>query len=82
MDVVMFGNLMKYISIAAGVIGTLFGVDLIFGAKATLALKKILDKSTDIVDRVIIGPHPKRIFGLIILILSLIILFLISRTTL
>lgn len=82
MDEIIFNNLMKYISITAGVIGTLVGIDLIFGAKATLALKKVLDKSIDIVDKTIIGPHPKRIFGVIILVLSLIILFLISRTTL
>ena len=81
MNEVMFGNLMKYISITAGVIGTLVGLDLIFGAKAIRALKKVLDRSTDIVDKVIIGPHSKRIFGIIILFLSLIILFLISRAT-
>ena len=81
MDEVIFANLMKYISITACAIGTLVGLDLIFGAKVTLVLKKVLDRSTDIVDKVIISAYPKRIFGIIILLLSLIILFLISRAT-
>lgn len=78
MDEILFNQIVKSISIIAGVIGVLFGVDLIFGAKVIKSLKKILDRSTDIIDRALID-HGKKVFGFIILALSLIILFLVRR---
>jgi hypothetical protein len=76
MEEVAFGNLLKNISLTVGIIGVLVGLDLIFGAKVIIYLKKILDKSTDIVDKTIINVHSKKVFGFVILFLSLIILFL------
>ena len=83
MDEILFNKIIKSIAMTAGIIGVLFSVDLIFGAKATAFLKKILDRGTDIIDKTIIerNHHSKRIFGFIILAFSLIILFLISRAT-
>lgn len=78
MDEILFNQIVKSISTIAGVIGVLFGADLIFGAKATNFLKKILDRGTDIIDRALID-HGKKVFGFIILALSLIILFLVRR---
>lgn len=79
MDEILFSQILKIISTVAGVIGVLFGVDLIFGAKMTRSLKRILDRGTDIIDRALVN-HGKRVFGFVILILSLLILFLIRIT--
>jgi hypothetical protein len=76
MDEVAFGNLLKNISLAVGILGVVVGLDLILGAKVIIYLKKILDRSTDIVDKTIINAHSKRTFGFAILFLSLLILFL------
>ena len=76
MDEVVFGNLLKNISLTVGVIGILVGADLILGARVIIYLKKILDRSTDIVDKTIINARSKKTFGFVILFLSLIILFL------
>lgn len=82
MDEILFNQIMKSTSVIAGIIGVLFGVDLIFGAKVTTFLEKILDRSVNIVDKTVIEHNPpRRIFGFIILILSLAILFLISKAT-
>lgn len=80
MDEILFGRIIRYICLAAGIIGTLAGLDLIFGAKVILALKRILDTSTDVVDKALTNPRTERIAGVIILILSLIILFLAGKT--
>lgn len=80
MDEFLFDRIMRSISAMAGIIGVLFGTDLIFGAKITTSLKKILDRGTDIIDRALVN-HTKKVFGVIILALSLIILFLVRRTT-
>ena len=79
MDEVVFGNLIKYTSFVIGIFGTLAGVDLILGAKIIIYLKAILDKGTDIVDKAIVSTHSKRIFGSIILFLSMVILFLSNK---
>jgi hypothetical protein len=79
MDEVTYGNLLRTLSVTIGAFGTLVGLDLIFGAKVIIVLKKILDRSTDIVDKAIINAQSKRLFGLVILFLSLVILFLGSR---
>ncbi len=76
MEEMAFGNLLKNISLAVGILGALVGLDLILGAKVIVFLKKILDRSTDIVDKTIINVHSKKVFGFVILFLSLIILFL------
>jgi len=79
MDEVAFGNLIKYLSLAIGVFGLLAGVDLLLGAKVIVYLKGILDRGTDIVDKAIVSTHSKRIFGAVILFLSLVILFLSAK---
>jgi hypothetical protein len=76
MDEVVFGTLLKNISLGIGIIGTLVGLDLIFGAKVFFALKKVLDRSTDVIDKTIINARAKKVFGITILLLSLLILFL------
>ena len=76
MDEISFGTLLKNISLSVGVLGILVGADLILGAKVIIYLKKILDRSTDIVDKTIINAHSKKTFGFVILFLSLLILFL------
>ncbi len=78
MDEIVFGNLLKNISLVVGILGVLVGLDLILGAKVIIYLKKILDRSTDIVDKTIINARSKRLFGFVILFLSLLILFLCS----
>ena len=76
MDEVSYGNLLRSLTLTIGTIGTLAGLDLVFGARVIIVLKKVLDRSTDIVDKAIISAQSKRAFGSIILFLSLVILFL------
>lgn len=80
MDEVLFDRILRSISIVAGTIGVLFGADLIFGAKIIKSLKKILDRGTDVIDKSLVN-HGKKFFGVIILVLSLLILFLVRRAT-
>ncbi len=79
MDEILFSKILRTIGMTAGIIGVLFGLDMIFGAKAAIALKRVLDRGIDVIEKTVY--HSKRIFGFMILILSLIILFLISRAT-
>ncbi len=79
MSDVLFNQILKGISTVAGVVGFLLGVDLLFGAKITRSLKRVLDRGTDVIDRALVN-HGKKVFGLIILALSLLILFLLRLT--
>ncbi|MFA5156581.1 MAG: hypothetical protein WC532_04240 [Candidatus Omnitrophota bacterium] len=79
MDEIVFGDFIRYTSLVIGIFGVLAGVDLVLGAKVIIYLKAILDKGTDIVDKAIVSAHSKRIFGSVILFLSLVILFLSNK---
>ncbi|RKY32791.1 MAG: hypothetical protein DRP74_01715 [Candidatus Omnitrophota bacterium] len=70
--------LLQNIAIFASIIGILFGIDLIFGAKFMKLLKQLLEKSLNL-DHVIIEANPRIIIGVVFLVLSLLIIFLIKK---
>jgi hypothetical protein len=76
MDEISFGVLLKNISIIVGILGTLAGIDLVLGARTITSLNKILDRSTDVIDKTISSVRSKKLFGFMVLFLSLIILLL------
>ena len=76
MEDVMYTNLLKTISLVAGIVGILLGLDLIFGAPVITILKRVFDKKFDF-DKMITDPKVRRGFGIILLALSLIIILLI-----
>lgn len=79
MEEMAFGNLIRNICLTIGVIGILVGLDLFFGAKAISALKNILDKGTNIVDKTMLGPHTEKIVGAILFVVSLVIVIVLNR---
>lgn len=72
-----FTFFLRNLFLIVGIIGALVGLDFIFGAKVLIALKRIPDKVIDI-DKILSNVKIVRTLGVIILIVSLIILFLIS----
>lgn len=81
MDEIQVAITLKYVFLITGIIGVLVGLDFILGARFSIALKRVLDKAFDI-DRLLLDLKTRKILGVIILILSLVILFCISRTRL
>jgi len=79
MDEIVFMNILKNIFLSTGIIGILFGLDLIFGARLLLALKWVLDRMTDIDKKILSNSRSTRLFGVVILILSLMIVFIITQ---
>jgi len=77
MDDILFTNLLKAISVTAGVIGVLLGLDLIFGTPVINFLKRSLDKSFDF-EKMIARPKVKKGLGVVLVILSFIIILLIK----
>ncbi len=72
---------LKYVFLAIGTIGLLLGLDFISGARFSIALKRILDKSFDI-DSILLNIKARRTLGVILLALSLLIILLTSKTRL
>ncbi len=79
MDEILLDNLIKNICLGIGVVGVLVGLDLFFGARIISILKQILDKGTDIIDKSVLSAQSKKMVGAAIVILSLAIVFLITR---
>lgn len=48
MDEMLYINILRNVGIVAGILGVLFGLDLILGARITFALKRLLEKSYDL----------------------------------
>jgi hypothetical protein len=68
----------KNICFVIGIVGVLSGLDLVFGARVIVLLKRVLEKSIDI-DKKIIDTKVKMGLGVIILVLSATILFLLTK---
>ena len=91
-DEVIYTNILRVVSITAGILGIIIGLDLIFGARIIHFSKKALDKSIDfdkfikrILDRtfdfdnVITSPRTKKFLGIVFLVFSIVILLLIRK---
>jgi len=76
MDEVLFGIILKKTSLGIGVFGILVGLDLLLGAKITLAAKHLLDKAYN-VDKAIASPQTRLGLGITMLVISLVMLLLI-----
>jgi len=76
MDEVLFGLILKKVSLGASIFGVLVGLDLLFGAKITLAAKRLLDKAYNI-DKAIAKPQTRVLLGVTMLFISLVMLLLI-----
>ncbi|OGX22916.1 MAG: hypothetical protein A3K54_00545 [Omnitrophica WOR_2 bacterium RBG_13_44_8] len=81
MDEIQVVMTLKCVFMITGIVGVLVGLDFISGARFSIALKRVLDKAFD-VDKLLLDLKTRKILGVIILILSLVILFFISRTRL
>ncbi len=78
MNEFLYINLLKTISLVAGILGVLIGLDLLLGASVTTALKRVLDKYFDF-DKIAANRRVQIVIGIMFLIFSLIILLLIKR---
>lgn len=83
MDEILVGmpnNFFVYLCLTIGLIGVIGGLDLLFGARIIALLKNILDRRYDF-DKAIVNQRVRVSLGFIIIILSLTILFLLTRVT-
>ena len=92
MDAVLYTNILRGLSLTAGILGIIIGLVLLFGARIIYLSKRVLDKSIDfdklikrVLDRtfdfdsVITSSRTKRFLGIVFVVFSLIILLLIRR---
>lgn len=76
MNEILWVSLLRKACLGIGILGILVSLDIICGAKVYVVLNKLLIRMADIDKKLMATPKSKRIFGIMILILSLIILFL------
>ena len=79
MDEVLMVEILRRVSLAISLIGILTGLDLIFGAKVILALKRFLDQVYNF-DKTINEPKTRRGLGVVMLSVSLVMWFLLVTT--
>ena len=78
LDDVIYTNVLKIISLVAGVTGILLGLDLLLGNPVMNALKRLLDRTVNF-DKIIARPKVRKGLGFVLVVLSLVIILLIRR---
>jgi len=79
MDEVIFGEILKKISIVAIIVGALTGLDLLSGARALSALNKISARRLSL-DDAITRPMARIILGVVFLVICVFLLLVVLRT--
>ncbi len=79
MDEVLLAQILRNVSLGISLIGILVGLDLVLGAKAILTVKRFFDRAYNF-DQVITKPKTRMLLGIIILLVSLVMLFLLMVT--
>ena len=78
MNETLYVNLLRNLSLIAGIVGILAGLDLILGARIMSISKRALEKSYDL-DRIMNNSKVRLSLGIAFLVFSLIILLLLKR---
>ena len=79
MDEALLVQTLRNVSLGISLIGILVGLDLILGAKVILAVKRFLDRAYNF-DQAITKVKTRILLGIIILLVSLVMLFLLRAT--
>jgi len=79
MNEVLLAQILRNVSLGISLIGILVGLDLVLGAKAILTAKRFFDRAYNF-DQVITKPRTRMLLGIIILLVSLVMLFLLMAT--
>lgn len=80
MDDLILMGIVKKILIFSSIVGLLSGVDLIFGAKVTTSLKKVLDKAMVNLDKTMFTVKARIALGALFLITSVLMLSIVIST--
>jgi len=75
MDEILVAEILKRVSLVVSLIGILVGLDLVFGAKVIIAVKRFLDKAWNM-DNALTNPKVRKWLGIIMLFISLAMLLL------
>ncbi len=79
MDELLVTAILRRVSLAISMVGIIGGLDLIFGAKIIIAVKRLLDKAYNF-DKTINDPNSRKWLGAIMLFVSVVMLLLLMTT--